>query len=535
MAHMRRWTRLAALAGALAVLCALLAAALAEQSPEAVLAIDFTIQPSVMVAPGDVTMTFVIRNRGDRAVQNIILTSEDGLLSEPLGQLKAGESQTLVRPHTVTQEELDAGAIAYTISHDPREAGGEKVVYSLSADIVKGEQQPNVSFTRQLSSDHVVLGGQVTVTYKLANTGNVALHSLRIRDTLGDFTGRLEQLGVGETKTFISRVTLNEAAQSAPQLEYAVPSGGEYRLSLEAAPISLANSALDIAFTVGQSVFDQDTADAILILTNKGNVDYTGITVVDDVYGGVIADSVSLPVGGKSVEISHTYPLRGEGEYRWRITGMNGAGEKLDMRTETIAVPDASAGAGAEIALEVSTDTPKINRAGRVTFNFTITNSGGAMARDARLYEANRGDIRRLAVLPPGAPTRCSASYDVSADADFIFSLTYADAEGRQQTRNFGPISVEIASDGVSPERTDDAGRGLRGASVKLGGNSSMFIVLLIIAGAALTVMLTILAVTSIRARRERLRRVAAEKQRIKTELGKTGSFPAVKQRKKGK
>ena len=50
-----------------------------------------------------------------------------------------------------------------------------------------------------------------------------------------------------------------------------------------------------------------------------------------------------------------------------------------------------------------------------------------------------------------------------------------------------------------------------------------------IIAGAALTVMITILAVTSIRARRDRLKRVAAEKQRIKAELGRTGSFPAVK------
>ena len=51
----------------------------------------------------------------------------------------------------------------------------------------------------------------------------------------------------------------------------------------------------------------------------------------------------------------------------------------------------------------------------------------------------------------------------------------------------------------------------------------------LIIAGAALTVLITILVVTSLRARRERLRRVAAEKQRIKAELDRTGSFPAVK------
>jgi hypothetical protein len=48
-------------------------------------------------------------------------------------------------------------------------------------------------------------------------------------------------------------------------------------------------------------------------------------------------------------------------------------------------------------------------------------------------------------------------------------------------------------------------------------------------AGAALTVMITILAVTSIRARRERARRAAAEKQRLRAELGRTGSHPVVR------
>lgn len=538
MFHAMRLRRPASLAGALAVLCALAlcfalaaAAAAEEASPqaEAALSIDFSIQPSMMVAPGDVTMTFVLRNQTGRDVQNIYLSSADGMLSEPIGQIRARETQTLVRPHAVTQEELDAGVISYTISHDPAEKDGEKIVYTLSATIIKGEQQPSVSFTRQMSSRNIPKDGQVTITYKISNTGNVPLNTLRIRDALGDFTGRLEQLEVGDTKTFISRVTLEEDARSVPVLEYAVPSGEEYALHLEAADIGIADTELNTSFSVGQSAFIKDTATAVLILANGGDVDYSNITVVDDVYGGVIADSVNLPAGGKPVEISHTYPLRGEGEYRWRITGMNGAGQRLDRLTDTLTVPETRDEQTVKLALEAHTDTPKINRPGRVTFDFTVTNSGTATARDARLYEVERGDIRRLAVVPTGEPTRCSASYDVSADAEFTFCLNYADPQGRQHMVSFEPISVQIASDGVNPERTDDANAQLRGQSVKPGGSSSMFIVLLIIAGAALTVMVTILAVTSVRNRRERLRRMAAEKQRIKAELGKTGAFPPVK------
>ena len=530
MHAMRRWRCAAALLGALTVLCALFAPLTAAQAAQdAALSIGFTVEPRLMVAPGDVTMTFVIQNRSDQAVHNIYLSSADGLLSEPVGQLGPGESQTLVRPHAVTQEELDSGAITYAVSHDPQDGSGEKVVYNLSAAIVKGEPKPSVSFTRQLSSDYVPQGGQVTLTYKLANTGNVALSALRIRDTLGDFTGRLEQLDVGDAKTFISRVTLSEAAESAPVLEYAVPSGEEFALSLDPAPIAIADSALDISFSVGKITFEKDTANAILILTNNGNVGYSNITVLDDVYGGVIADAVSLPVGSRPVEIAHTYPLRGQGEYRWRITGLSGAGEALDLRTDTLTLDEAPAAGVVTVSLSAMTRTPRISRPGRVTFELSIANTGTAMGKDARLYEASRGEIRRLAVLPTGEPTLCYVSYDVGVDGDFVFYLTYTDAQGRQRTVSSMPITVEIAADGVDPERADASGATLAGEPVKLGGNSTTFIVLLIIAGAALTVLFTILAVTSVRARRARLRRVAAEKQRIKAELGKTGSIPTVK------
>ena len=528
MMKKQRW---AALLGALLALFALASGACAENTPPTALFIDFTTSPTMMVAPGDISMTFLIENRSNLPVQNIYLASEDGLLSEPIGQLGAGERQTLVRSHAVTQEELDAGKIVYIISHDAQQEGGDKVVYTVSAPIIKGEQQPSVAFTRQFSSQHVLRDGLLTVTYKIVNTGNVPLSALRIRDSLGDFTGRLEQLDVGESKTFISRVTLSADDLSLPVLEYAVPTGDEFSISLDPANIPVADDHFITSFYVRQAEFNEDIADAILILTNLGNVDYFDITVWDDVYGGIIADAVSLPSGAHPVEIPYTYPLRGEGEYRWHITGSNSAGQLLDLRTSTIVASNVPEKRSMDIALTAQTATPRINQPGRVTFDFAIVNTGTVMARDARLYEVNRGDIRRLAVLPRGErePTVFSASYDVSTDAEFIFCLEYTDAQGRRQEQTTSPIAVQIVPDGVNPQRPDASGRTVDGKSVKLGGNSATFVALLIIAGAALTVLITILAVTSIRARRERMKRMAAEKQRIKAELGRTGAFPAVK------
>ena len=530
----RRWLA-TVLAGLLAAFCALAAVGAAESAETASsLSIEFTVQPGVMVAPGDVTMTFVIENITDRPVRNVTLSSADGQLSEPIGQIGPGETQTLMRPHTVTEAELSAGEITYTVSHDPMLAGEAKINYPLRAAIVREEAEPGVDFTRQLSSDFVTRGGLVTVTYKLVNTGNVALSGLRLRDSLGDFTGRLERLDVGESKTFISRVALSEAGESAPVLEYEVPSGESHTRQLDPLPIGIATSGLDLSFTVGQAVFEDGTADAILFLTNTGNVDYTGVTVLDDVYGGVIADGLTLPSGAATMEISHTYPLRGEGEYRWRVTGMSGAGETLDLRTETLTLADNTQDAAVRIDLQVAARTPRINRAGQVTFDFSIANEGNVMARDALLYEVERGEIRRLAVLPTGAPSQVSASYEVDADAQFIFCLNYTDAEGHQRTVSTDPIDVVIAPDGATPEQVGRAGMDLEGDPVKLESNGATFIVLLVIAGAALLVMITILAVASVRARTEKLR-IAAEKQRIVAELGRTGQIPVVKAPKKKK
>ena len=505
--------------------------ALAEAAANAALEISFSVKPEVLVGPGEASMTILLTNTTDRAIQNIYLTSSDGLLSEPVGQLGPGESQTLVRPHTVTAGELDAGQILYTITHDAAEPGGEKAVYTLTAPIARGEAEPRVDFTRQFSSAIVPRGGVLTITYRVVNTGNVALTSLRLRDSLGDFTGRLEQLDVGDSKTFISRVTVNEAASSAPVLEYVTPSGDTALRALEEALIPSAEGGLDASFSVGRSVFSEATADAILTLTNTGNAGFTGIVVEDDIYGGVIADAIDLPAGQGPVEVAFTYPLRGEASYRWRITGMSTAGEPLELVTDTLTVAPAPTGETVAITLEAVARTPRINRPGRVAFDFAITNNGDVMASEALLYEVNRGELRRLAVIPTGEPTVCAASYDVDEDAQFIFCLNYTDAQGRQRTVTTAPIDVVIVPDGVTPEFDDGDALRLEGGSVKPTGNSSSFYALLAIAGAALTVMFTILLVASLRARRERRARREAERQRIKEELGKTNPSTPVKRR----
>lgn len=495
------------LVGALALM-GLVVPALAESGG---LDVVFSLSPSELAGPGNVTMTFELHNPTGDDIRNIYLTSADGLLSEPVGQLAAGERQTLSRPHAVTQAELDEGCVRCVISHDAPGGAGEKVSHKLSAPITRGDARLDVDFTRQLSSRYVPAGGWLTITYRVANNGNVPVSALSIHDALGDFEGKLDGLPVGGTRAFVSRVTVDRESASEATLEYTTPAGEVVVRRLEPVTVRLSESALAHEFSLGRSAFDPERADAVLTLTNAGNDDYSDIAVLDDVYGGVIADGLSLPRGGNPAEVGFTYPVRGGGEYRWRVTGVSQAGETVNFVTETLTLPAGDEPQSVDIRMAIAPRVTAIDRPGRVTFDVALSNEGTVSAKALRLYEVERGDVRSLAVLPTGEPSRFSASYEVWQDARFIFCLNYLDADGRPRTLSSDPIDIAIIPGGEEPEPLDSERSRLSGASTKPHSGST-FTVLLLVASAALVSMFTLLAVTSIRARQERRR--AAELRR---------------------
>ena len=66
------------------------------------LRIQMTARPEELVEPGDVALVFTIENVSDTDAQNVYLSSADGLLSEPVGRIAAGEVQVFNRTHSVT-------------------------------------------------------------------------------------------------------------------------------------------------------------------------------------------------------------------------------------------------------------------------------------------------------------------------------------------------------------------------------------------------------------------------------------------------
>lgn len=492
----------------------------AESAAE-LLKIEMTARPAELVEPGDVSLSFTISNPSDTDARNVYLSSSDGLLSEPIGRIAAGESQSFTRPHSVSLAELDAGEITYIVSHDDPDDEARKINYTVRAAIRQSDLQPAVEFTRQFSNRSVAPGDTVTITYRVRNTGNVALNSLRVQDSLGDFTGRADLLDVGESRTLISRVTLTEEAASAPTLTYAAD-GQNFTQTLSEAAIRMAYPRIDVQFSAGHSAFSGSTADVVLILTNLGNVDYRNVRITDDVYGGVIADELCIPRDSDPVEVSCSYPIRGDAGFRWRVTGISEAGSRINFVTETVNLAPREVSDLADVNLRATAATPRIRRAGTVPVRLRIENAGDADVTDVQLGEDTLGALRSFAIVPAGGAIDCEIPLEVTESGWYSFHVQYTDAEGWQNRADCPPVEVVIAPDGVLPEGAEPGFIEFTGNSIKIGG-SSLFAVLMIAGCVVLAVLITILAVASRKARMEKRLRIAQQRLRRREEAGKSG------------
>ena len=454
----------------------------AEEAETPALDIAAAVSPEAVAGPGDVELTFTLTNRSAGTLYGVSLASADGLIAEVVGDIAAGESRTVSRTHTVAQAELDAGSIGYVVTCESENAGLHS--YSVAIEISQDGAEPEVEFLRRISS------AQVTV---------------------------------GNTATVVSEPVLSYSAAGQENV---------YTIRLEAVDIEAAQGRLNATLVAGVSMFDSEMVEAVLQLTNAGDVDYRDIVVYDDVYGGVIADGISLPAGGDPVEITHTYPLRGEGTYCWRITGTSAAGAQVDFITD---VQTVAAEAGEPLlALEVSASLPHIRHSGYVTFTLEISNAGDGMASNVVLSEASLGELGELAVVPTGEPTRYTVRLEVGESTDYLFSATYTGADGETRVATADAVSVIVGAGGEDPEPEEPDAALAEGTPMQM-GNSSLFLVLLIGSCVVLVVLIIVLLVTSRKARKARKERAAVRKQRMKEEMGKTNRFVPVRHSRKRK
>lgn len=536
---MRRFAALLA-ALALALLCAggfAMPSARAEgaeptQPPlRHVLDIRFSVSPAALVEPGAVTLTFTIANTSEYDAENVYISSSDGLRTEPLGQIEAGDSRTFSRAHDVTEAELEAGRITYIFSHDGVAGDPDTVNYTVDCPIERAIARGEVEFTRQFSAAYARPGDVVTITYRVRNAGNVPIENIRVDDAPGEYSGRADRLDVGETRLFTSRVSVEDVTTSAPQLRYTVPAegGGEREVTLSEARILLADEQLTATLALDRETARVgETVTATLTIMSLGNVSFYDLAVYDESFGGLVADSLEMEPGTQTLTIQRQYPVRGDATYQLRVRALSSSGAIIETLTEPVSLRALPAESGADISIYAEAVYPQIAAAGEVPVDVYILNEGGESARDAVLSELSTGtQLRAFDFLAARFTTHRRVYVPVSQTGELTFSVRYVNAAGVACTVESPPVLVEIARGGQRLDQIEESAP-YSGQSVKISENPTF---LFMLGGAALLLLALAVAllITSRKQRRQRREKLEKQRRQRQEELGKTNRFTPVR------
>ena len=536
---MRRFAALLA-ALALALLCAggfAMPSARAEgaeptQPPlRHVLDISFSVSPAALVEPGAVTLTFTIANTSEYDAENVYISSSDGLRTEPLGQIEAGDSRTFSRAHDVTEAELEAGRITYIFSHDGVAGDPDTVNYTVDCPIERAIARGEVEFTRQFSAAYARPGDVVTITYRVRNAGNVPIENIRVDDAPGEYSGRADRLDVGETRLFTSRVSVEDVTTSAPRLRYTVPAegGGEREVTLSEARILLADEQLTATLALDRETARVgETVTATLTVMSLGNVSFYDLAVYDERFGGLVADSLEMEPGTQTLTIQRQYPVRGDATYQLRVRALSSSGAIIETLTEPVSLRALPAESGADISIYAEAVYPQIAAAGEVPVDVYILNEGGESARDAVLSELSTGtQLRAFDFLAARFTTHRRVYVPVSQTGELTFSVRYVNAAGVACTVESPPVLVEIARGGQRLDQIEESAP-YSGQSVKISENPTF---LFMLGGAALLLIALAVAllITSRKQRRQRREKLEKQRRQRQEELGKTNRVTPVR------
>ena len=151
------------------------------------LTIAKTATDTVVPAVGrTMAYSFVVSNTGNVTITDIAVADPDtsGVVC-PVANLTPGESTTCTATHTVTQDDIDAGAVVNTATVTGNAPNGTSIVPIASNTVqVSASQAPSLSIIKATTTTETAAGQTVQYLFVVSNTGNVTIVHLEVADVL---------------------------------------------------------------------------------------------------------------------------------------------------------------------------------------------------------------------------------------------------------------------------------------------------------------------------------------------------------------
>ena len=297
------------------------------------LTIDKTSDATPATAIGDtVTYYFNVTNDGNVTLTNILVTDLLPGLSTvapaAVATLLPGASTLFSATYVVTSADMEAGKITNSASATGTNPGHGAVTSEPDELTINLTQRTTLQLIK--SADRSTFtrdGDQITYTFTVTNTGNVAIANVHISDPMfsaGQIApANVQSLFPGKSVEFTATYTATRTDMLTGFISNTATASGQRILPIGPVTITsnessklvtlTAEPALDLVktsdATAGTAVNDQLTYS--FTVTNIGNVTLTNITVADPLtgLGAITPSSVTSLLPGESVDFHATYTV----------------------------------------------------------------------------------------------------------------------------------------------------------------------------------------------------------------------------------
>ncbi|MFF8772615.1 LPXTG cell wall anchor domain-containing protein [Kitasatospora sp. NPDC015120] len=396
--------------------------------------------------------SYTVTNTGSTVLHNV--TVQDTRVAPvpcDATTLAPGATTTCHGTYTVTQADIDdctradSNATQCVIVNTARAGALDPQGHPIASDpadasITVPVPAPRLSLAKQVtSSGPFQVGSVVAYSYRVTNTGNLALNDLTVTDD--HITGIVcdaTTLAAGATTTCHGTYTVTRQDLVCDQphpdgchviniaVAYATDQTGDQVVSEETTAVITVNQgapALSLTkradrpgpFSVGETVTYTYTAH------NTGTTDLTGLTVTDDLIGNVSCTATRL-APGESTTCHGSYTITERDVEAGRVTNTARASgtdpEGRPVESPPVEVTVETVPGAPSLSITKQSDVSGSARAGdTVTYTYTVTNSGSTVLTDVAVSDDRVASVVcDTTTLNPGGSTTCRGTYVVTQE-----------------------------------------------------------------------------------------------------------------------
>ncbi|MCR8842103.1 GEVED domain-containing protein [Paenibacillus sp. SC116] len=371
-----------------------------------------TVSPAEASIGSTVTYTFEVTNTGNTALSNVLLTDPLLGLSQTIGTIAVGDSQTITFPFVVPSGATSPFNNIATVTGS---FDSQTVQDSDDASLVV--LQPDFLVSKAVDQTQANPGDTVNFTLTITNTGTLTLTNVVVSDPLLSINNTIASLAPGVSVTKTIPFVIPSTAAGGSVITNVVTVTPTETPPKDATTTVTVNNAAAIAIT---KTPDRDNAlpgeliTYTITVTNTGNVDLTNVNIRDPLLSlNTVIPTLAV---GQSTSLTPTFTVPADAAIGTVIINTSLAvSDQTDSVTATAKVlvnplPPI-------ITVVKTADRLAAAPGETVTYSITVSNLGTVVLTNVLLTDDTLGINQELGTLNPGQSQTLPFQFTIPANA----------------------------------------------------------------------------------------------------------------------